>query len=83
MKLAGIEPATFRFVAQHLNHCYTAVPTCEDIISLFYLTNIFDHFLPVLRHMCVGCRMSGLSEEWATGYMHFRMNTLPDEWAIW
>ena len=24
---AGIEPATFRFVAQHINHCATAVPT--------------------------------------------------------
>ena len=24
---AGIEPATFRFVAQHLKHCATAVPT--------------------------------------------------------
>jgi hypothetical protein len=24
---AGIEPATFRVVAQHLNHCATAVPT--------------------------------------------------------
>jgi len=23
---AGIEPATFRFVVQHLNHCGTAVP---------------------------------------------------------
>ena len=23
---AGIEPATFRFVAQRLNHCVTAVP---------------------------------------------------------
>ena len=23
----GIEPVTFRFVAQHLNHCATAVPT--------------------------------------------------------
>ena len=29
LTLAGIEPATFRFVAQHLNHCATAVP---DII---------------------------------------------------
>ena len=27
MTPAGIEPATFRFVAQHLNHCATAVPT--------------------------------------------------------
>ena len=29
----GIEPATFRFVAQHLNHCATAVlhsPVYED-----------------------------------------------------
>jgi len=26
LTLAGIEPATYRFVAQHLNHCATAVP---------------------------------------------------------
>ena len=26
MRPSGIEPATFRFVAQHLNHCATAVP---------------------------------------------------------
>jgi hypothetical protein len=26
MTPAGIEPATFRFVTQHLNHCVTAVP---------------------------------------------------------
>jgi len=26
MTKAGIEPATFRFVAQHLNHCATAAP---------------------------------------------------------
>ena len=26
MKLAGIELATFRFVAQHLNHCANAIP---------------------------------------------------------
>jgi len=26
MTPAGIEPATFRFVAQHFNHCATAVP---------------------------------------------------------
>jgi len=26
LTLAGIEPATFRFVAQHLKHCATAVP---------------------------------------------------------
>ena len=26
MTPSGIEPATIRFVAQHLNHCATAVP---------------------------------------------------------
>ena len=26
LTLAGIEPATFRIVAQHFNHCATAVP---------------------------------------------------------
>ena len=27
---AGIEPATFRFVAQHLSHCATAVPSSSS-----------------------------------------------------
>jgi len=31
---SGIQPATFRFVAQHLNHCATAVPT-HCIVLLF------------------------------------------------
>ena len=26
LTLAGIEPATFQFAAQHLNHCATPVP---------------------------------------------------------
>ena len=30
MTPAGVEPATFRFVAQHLNHCATAVPKIGD-----------------------------------------------------
>ena len=32
MTLAGIEPATFRFVAQHLNHCATEK---KKIVILF------------------------------------------------
>ena len=35
---AGIEPATYRFVAQHLNHCATAVP--HYIISFYLFINI-------------------------------------------
>ena len=30
MTPSGIEPATFRFVAQHLNHCATAVPSHQQ-----------------------------------------------------
>ena len=37
MKPAGIEPATFRFVAQHLNHCATAVPTIAVLLQILYL----------------------------------------------
>jgi len=29
---SGIEPATFRFVAQHLNHCATAVPEATSLV---------------------------------------------------
>jgi len=33
MTPSGIEPATFRFVAQHLNHCATAVRNLEQVMS--------------------------------------------------
>jgi len=36
---AGIEPATFRFVAQHLNHCATAVPPCRTQYTMAWKTN--------------------------------------------
>ena len=34
MTPSGIEPATFRFVAQHLNHCATAVPINYTYIKI-------------------------------------------------
>ena len=37
MAPAGIEPTTFRFVAEHLNHCATAVPM--DHRSMYYLNH--------------------------------------------
>jgi len=35
MATAGIEPATFQFVVQHLNHCATAVPLCTTSTRSF------------------------------------------------
>jgi len=31
---AGIEPATFRFVEEHLNHCATAVPYLKHVVYI-------------------------------------------------
>jgi len=44
MTPSGIEPATFRFVAQHLNHCATAVP----FLVLYQLVYMFITRLKVL-----------------------------------
>ena len=42
---AGIEPATFRFVAQYLNQCATAVPLL-DMINLIIIGEQFHHGTP-------------------------------------
>jgi hypothetical protein len=54
--LDGIEPATFRFVAQHLNHCATAVPVWwSTYFILFYFILIyFILFYFVLFLFCFG-----------------------------
>ena len=36
MTPSGIEPATFRFVVQHLNHCATAVPRIVHLDGFIY-----------------------------------------------
>jgi len=42
MTPAGIEPATFRFVAQHINHCATAVPLClEYMLTLKFVVTLY------------------------------------------
>jgi hypothetical protein len=45
MTPSGIEPATFRFVAQYLNHCATAVPS--QTISWFYYNVLCGRSLKV------------------------------------
>ena len=44
MTPVGIEPATFRFVAQHLNHCPTVVP---------HLRQEYRHTLITLKASCL------------------------------
>ena len=39
MTPSGIEPATFRFVTQHLNHCATTVPTLNHHTRVTYNWN--------------------------------------------
>ena len=42
MTPAGIEPATFRFVAQHLNHCATAVPSNDVYLQYINLQLLWE-----------------------------------------
>jgi len=49
MTPAEIKPATFRFVAQHLNHCATAVPTYyECLYNLDLVTRQAKHMRRVI-----------------------------------
>ena len=55
MTPSGIEPPIFRFVAQHLNHCATAVPYDNDINiiilckSLIYISRYLKHTACLLQ----------------------------------
>ena len=55
----GIEPATFRFVAQHLNHCAIAVPLMRVSDPLFKLLDyhMFQHSFLSLNLM-IGWQLS-------------------------
>jgi len=54
--VAGIEPATFRFVAQHLNHCATAVPLELEVQNIrVYLTDPILYFSQYLASRNTNC----------------------------
>jgi hypothetical protein len=51
---AGIEPATYRFVAQHLNHCATTIPlywSHTDLTPLFAETDLGPMINCALQHI--------------------------------
>jgi len=40
MTPTGIQPVTFQFVAQHLNHCATMVPQCVCMYVCMYVNKV-------------------------------------------
>ena len=50
MTSAGIEPATFRFVEQHLNHCATAVPFLDRQWRHYKQLQTFTLTQPSAKH---------------------------------
>jgi len=56
MTPAGIEPATFRFVTQHLNHCTTAVPSTEEvlvnIVDITHAKPLKNVFVTIMQFYC-------------------------------
>jgi len=48
---AGIEPATFQFVAQHLNHSAATVPSLDCIVFKFQQIFLFSK----TSRIAVGC----------------------------
>ena len=52
MTPAGIELATFGFVAQHLNHCATAVPGDKNSMTKYWLISLLTVFLRYSIQLC-------------------------------
>ena len=69
MTPAGIEPATFRFVAQRLNHCATAVPILHTVYCTYVVqTSRGAH--PVSYTMGTGSFRGGGEERPERGVDH-------------
>jgi len=80
---AGIEPATFRFVAQHLNRCATAAPASigtllnnstiwtvqqQEYMSLFEYSVLCPHISVIPQQRFVYCNQYGnFGKEQAVG----------------
>ena len=58
---AGIEPVNFRFVAQYLNHCATAVPSLKWTCFKYLLKhiNLKEHIPTEAKLISVVRQMSG------------------------
>jgi len=88
LTLTGIETATFRFVAQHLNHCATAVPNLKvlRILNISVLgfkwnlnPNIIEELItdPFYTKVVV-CQVSSDGSVWA---FEKKLSLPPSEWT--
>jgi len=68
MTPSGIEPATFRFVEQRLNHCATVVPTVkavpEGLFLLLWNAKIIRNFVSLYRTIILPVVLYGC-ETWS------------------
>jgi hypothetical protein len=61
MTPSGIEPATFRFVAQNLNHCATAVPRMATCGRIYLLPKTTSNVQSDIHVYCeLYCKHSGV-----------------------
>ena len=79
LTLAGIEPATFRFVAQHLNHCATATNTSRlQVLKVTrYLETMSENRIPQLSYRHERC------QRWPTNEKGKRNQKPPRSQSVW
>jgi hypothetical protein len=66
MTPSGIEPTTFQFVAQNLNHCATAVP----LVSLLLRTCLIFRYFLVCNIPCLDILLSSMASSLSRLYNH-------------
>ena len=83
MTPAGIEPATLRFVAQHLNHCATAVRhrSIKTEESFLVMPKLLDAFSK-LRKATIGVVMSVCLSAWNNSAPTGRIFMKFDTWVF-
>jgi len=72
----GIEPATFRFVAEHLKHCATAVPVLRTVESGFSCRDSLVYLVHILVTTQTTLREGAAEQKSPVGFHAFLFNVL-------
>ena len=67
---SGIEPVSFRFAAQHLNHCATAVPQFVSVLFIFSYSIWEDKYKSYTINLIVAPCIFVESLQYVTQRMH-------------